>query len=492
MTTPPETPFFTTIRDRAVADPDRPSVTVGDFTLSRAELVATSERVADRFAELGVGPGSWVTIALPNSVEFVQAALATWLLGGTPQPVSHRLPASERAAIIELANPALVVSADAEDAGSRPTISREELQQAASADATETFREAVAAPEWKVVTSGGSTGRPKLIVACAPAISESVIPLGALLRVPEDGCVLNTGPLSHNAPFVVMLAGLLLGDHVVIMPRFDAAESLRLAAQHRVQWFYLVPTMMQRIWRLPEQERLRHDLSSLEVAFHMAAPCPQWLKRAWIEWLGGEKILELYAGTELQALTVIDGAEWLEHTGSVGRPVIGEIECRGPDGTPLPAGAEGELWMRRGPGAPAPYRYVGATAKTASDGWESLGDIGYIDADGYVYITDRDSDMILVGGANVYPAEIEAALDEHPAVRSSCAIGLPHEDMGNVVHVLVELAEETSDEELMAHLKGRLVPYKLPRSIERVGAPLRDDAGKVRRSALRAERLAHG
>jgi bile acid-coenzyme A ligase len=170
--------------------------------------------------------------------------------------------------------------------------------------------------------------------------------------------------------------------------------------------------------------------------------------------------------------------------------VIGEIECRGPDGTPLPAGEEGELWMRRGAGAPAPYRYVGATAMAADDGWESLGDIGYLDADGYVYITDRDSDMILVGGANVYPAEIEAALDEHPAVRSSCAIGLPDADMGNVVHVLVELAEETSDEALMAHLKERLVPYKLPRSIERVDAPLRDDAGKVRRSALRAERLA--
>jgi len=490
MTTPQETPFLTTIRERAGADPGRPSVTVGDLTLSRAELVATSERVAERFAQLGVGRGSWVTIALPNSVEFVQAALATWLVGGTPQPVSHRLPASERAAIIELADPALVVGADAQDAGGRPAMSHDELRQAAAGAAPATRRGAVAAPAWKVVTSGGSTGRPKLIVATAPAISETVIPLGALLRVPEDGCVINTGPLSHNAPFVIMLAGLLLGDHVVIMERFNAAESLRLAAEHRAQWFYLVPTMMQRIWRLPEQERLRHDLSSVEVAFHMAAPCPRWLKRAWIDWLGAEKILELYGGTELQALTVIDGAAWLEHPGSVGRPVIGEIECRGPDGTPLPAGAEGELWMRRGPGAPAPYRYVGATVKSAADGWESLGDIGYLDADGYVYITDRDSDMILVGGANVYPAEIEAALDEHPAVRSSCAIGLPHEDMGNVVHVLVELAEETSDEELMAHLKERLVPYKLPRSIERVDAPLRDDAGKVRRSALRAERLA--
>src|SRR6185503_17184547 len=270
MATPEGTPFFTTIREHAAADPDRPSLTVGDVSLTRAELVATSERVAERFAELGVGPGSWVTIALPNSVEFVQAALATWLLGGTPQPVSHRLPASERAAIVELANPALVI---------------EEPQQVAASGAPATPREPIAAPEWKVVTSGGSTGRPKLIVAAAPAVAEAVVPLGTMLRVPENGCGLDTGPLAHNAPFVVMLAGLLLGNHVVIMPRFDAAESLRLAAEHRVQWFYLVPTMMQRIWRLPESERLRHDLSSVEVAFHMAAPCPRWLKQEWIDWL---------------------------------------------------------------------------------------------------------------------------------------------------------------------------------------------------------------
>jgi bile acid-coenzyme A ligase len=140
---------------------------------------------------------------------------------------------------------------------------------------------------------------------------------------------------------------------------------------------------------------------------------------------------------------------------------------------------------------PAPYRYVGATAKTAPDGWESLGDLGYLDDEGFVYLTDRDADMILVGGANVYPAEVEAALDEHPAVRSSCVIGLPHEDLGSVPHALVELSEPTSDDALFAHLRERLSPHKLPRSIERVDEPLRDDAGKVRRSALRTARLAH-
>jgi bile acid-coenzyme A ligase len=146
--------------------------------------------------------------------------------------------------------------------------------------------------------------------------------------------------------------------------------------------------------------------------------------------------------------------------------------------------------MRRGPGAPSPYRYIGATARSAADGWESLGDIGRMDADGYVYVTDRFADMILVGGANVYPAEIEAALDEHPAVQSSCVIGLPDEDLGNMPYAIVELSAPVSDQDLMAHLSQRLARHKLPRVIERATAPLRDDAGKVRRSALRAERIA--
>jgi bile acid-coenzyme A ligase len=170
--------------------------------------------------------------------------------------------------------------------------------------------------------------------------------------------------------------------------------------------------------------------------------------------------------------------------------VLGEIEIRDLDGRPVPASEEGEIWMRRGPGAPPPYRYIGATARSALDGWESLGDLGRVDADGYLYITDRLTDMILVGGANVYPAEIEAALDEHPAVQSCCVIGLPDDDLGNIPYAIVELSEPVTDEDLMAHLCQLLAPYKLPRTIERATTPLRDDAGKVRRSALRAERIA--
>jgi bile acid-coenzyme A ligase len=283
---------------------------------------------------------------------------------------------------------------------------------------------------------------------------------------------------------------LLKGNHVVVMERFDAATALALVERHRVDWMYAVPTMMHRIWRLPAQDRRAFDVSSLRVVFHMAAPCPPWLKQAWIDWLAGERILELYGGTEAQAITVIAGDEWLEHRGSVGRPVVGEILVLDTAGNELPPGAVGEIWMRRGPDGPPSYRYVGAEAKSRPGRWESLGDMGWKDADGYLYLSDRDTDMILVGGANVYPAEVESALDEHPQVTSSCVIGLPDDDYGNSVHAIVQTAERITGAQLDEFLRSRLGTYKRPRTYEFVTEPLRGDDGKVRRSALRAERVA--
>lgn len=297
------------------------------------------------------------------------------------------------------------------------------------------------------------------------------------------------GPLSHNAPFLALSLGLLRGNHVVMMPRFDAAECLRLVEHHAARWLYQVPTMMLRIWRLVKAEGPGRDLSTLDSVFHMAAPCPVWLKRAWIDWLGADRLLELYAGTELQAMTVIGGAEWLDHPGSVGRVRLGEMEVRDESGAAAPAGEIGEIWMRRGATEPVPYRYLGATPRAAGENWESLGDHGRFDDDGYLYLADRGADLILVGGSNVYPAEIESVLEAHPQVLSSCVIGLPHGDLGSVPHALVELAGDVPVDDVLKWAGERLATYKAPRSIERVQEPLRDEAGKVRRSQLRAARV---
>jgi bile acid-coenzyme A ligase len=341
---------------------------------------------------------------------------------------------------------------------------------------------------FKAATSGGSTGRPKLILAGMPGVA--LAPGGPVYRIGWDDVCVMTGPLYHNAPFVCTNNALMQGAHVILMPRFDAEETLRLVDAHKATWLYVVPTMMSRIWKLPDAVRARYDVSSLQTVWHMAAPCPPWLKEAWINWIGPEAIMELYAGTEAQAATIITGTEWLEHRGSVGQVRAGTMAIFNEAGEQLPPGETGEIYLKRPEGAPESYRYRGASARTLPGGWESLGDIGYFDEDGYLYLADRRTDMILVGGANVYPAEIEAALDEHPAVASSAVIGLPHDELGNQVHAIVQKKGEVTEDELREYLRGQLVTYKQPRTYEFVEGNIRDDAGKVRRTQLRDERIA--
>jgi len=242
---------------------------------------------------------------------------------------------------------------------------------------------------------------------------------------------------------------------------------------------------MTRMLKLPEEERSRWSLDSLVGILHLAAPCPPHVKEGWIDWIGAEKVWELYAGTEAQGVTIISGTDWQQHRGTIGKPAPGTMKVTDADGNDVPAGEVGEIWMK--PPETPTYRYLGAEARTR-DGWESLGDMGWMDDDGYLYIADRRTDLILAGGANIYPAEVEAALEEHPAVLSCAVIGVPDEDLGQRVHAIVQLSTETSDDELRTFLKDRLVQYKIPRTFERADGPVRDDAGKVRRSALVDER----
>ena len=469
----------------AAIQPDRVAISHEGETITWSELEWETNRLARVYAELGVGQDDFVTIALPNGIEFFKATLATWKVGATPQPVSARLPKFERDQIIEVGAPKLVVGVSDDD---QPGIQTLPVGFEPPAAITGEALDERIATSFKAMTSGGSTGRPKLIVSATPAVWDID---EDRLQTKLQGSMLIPGPLYHNGPFLWGISALFRGNQVTVTTRFDAEQTLSLIESQQVDIVYMVPTMMQRIWNLPAEVRNRYDLSSLEVLWHLDAPCPAWLKQAYIDWLGASVIWELYGGTEGQGGTVITGEEWLLHRGSVGKPnATCEMIIVDDSGNELPQGEIGEVFMRPITGPGSTYRYIGAEAKAIEGGYESIGDMGYFDADGYLYLADRQTDMILSGGANIYPAEVEAAIDAYPGVRSSAVIGLPHEDLGNYVYAIVDApANDVAQEALLAHLRERLVSYKIPRTIEFSPEPLRDDAGKVRRKALRQARM---
>jgi bile acid-coenzyme A ligase len=425
-----------------------------------------------------------VTVALPNDAGFVEACFAIWKLGATPQPVSWRLPAAELAAIVQLADPPVVIAGPDIAPAGRRRVSVADLL--AASDDDDALPEKIATYA-NALTSGGSTGRPKLIVSNVPATTQPGTV--AAWRIDSANISVIPGPLYHSGPWAGVFCTLMAGGHAVILPRFDPEDVLEAVARHQANWLYQVPTMMGRIWRLPDAVKARHDISSLRTVWHLAAPCPAWLKEAWIGWVGGEVLMELYSGTEGLAVTIISGTEWLAHRGSVGRLFAGEMKVVNADGRTVPPGVHGEIYLRPSPERGQTYHYIGAEPRAQPGGWESLGDMGWFDDEGYLYLADRRTDMILVGGANVYPAEVEAALEDHPLVQSCAVIGLPDEDMGSQIHAIIQPRPGLDLDDLARHLGERLVGYKRPRSYELTDQPLRDESGKVRRSRLREQRL---
>jgi bile acid-coenzyme A ligase len=462
----------------AELSPDEPAVTCEGRTLSRGDLDKSTNRLARAYADLGVRQGDYVTIVLPNSIEWIQAALAAWKLGAVPQPLSARLPDAELEGLLDLKPRALLVGRD-DPRGVTPSVPGDFTGDPALSDAA--LPEALS-PTWKALGSGGSTGRPKLIEAGGDSRFPGAL-AGYGMGAQECDTQLVAVPLSHNTGMTTATIGLLMRHHLVLMPRFDAAEFLHLIGEHGVSFMVAVPTIMQRLLPVYRASPDAYDLSSVRRLWHVGAACPPAVKEAWIEILGPEAVWELYGGTELQALTFVSGTQWLEHRGSVGVVVAGEMKVLDDDGNECPPGVVGEIYMRSSPGSAPTYRYVGATAKSR-DGWDSLGDLGYFDEDGFLYLNDRRVDMFTVGGRNVYPAEIESALSAHPNVLSCLAVGVPDDDLGQVPHVIVQ-ADGLDEADVIAFLSERIASYKVPRTVEFSDTPLRDDAGKARRSAVR-------
>ena len=461
----------------------RTALIADDVTVSFEELDARSNRRARMLVANGVRHGDFVTVALPNGLEFYETTFAIWKAGAIPNIVSARLARPEMEAILDIVRPRVFIGVPPESA--MPVLVTD--QAALDRYSSEPLPELVS-PNWKAMTSGGSTGRPKVIVDAMPARWN---PQEGFLGQHPGDVLLNPGPLYHNAPFHCIHTGLFVGATIVEMGKFDALRALEAMQAHAVNWVTMVPTMMHRIWRLGPDVLSRFTLPSLRMMLHMAAPCSAWLKDAWIGWLGGERVWEYYGTTEGIGSTMISGTDWLARRGSVGRVRDGyALKILDEAGQECPVGTVGEIYFRPDGGAGSTYRYLGSTAKRV-DEWESPGDLGCLDADGYLYLSDRRNDLIISGGANIYPAEVEAAIDAHPSVRTSAVIGLPDEDWGARVHAIVQpnAGAALDEAELLEFVAARLARFKLPKSIEFTSEPLRDEAGKVRRAALRDARL---
>lgn len=478
----------------AAVQGDRVAARADGETLTWRELHQRSNAIARGLIERGAEPGRIVTLLIPNSTDLIVAAFACYKAGATPQVLSPTMTPTELTAIIELGNPVVVVEVGGRGSAATPgdRTGATTLAGLAAGQPDGDLDETRMATSWKAPTSGGSTGRPKIILSGRPGVTASSDPTFWQINPGEQALI--TAPMHHNAPFSTALCTLFGGGTVTMLRKFDAERTLSEIDAVDATWVYLVPTMMRRIWALPEEIRSSYSLASVRSFWHCAEPCPAWLKQKWIEWLGAERIWELYAGTEAEAGCTIRGDEWLEHVGSVGRVAWGEMRLIDCDGAEVTApGETGEIFTRVADGNPPSYRYIGAEPNEL-DGWSSLGDMGQFDADGYLYLHDRLSDMVTIGGMNVYPAEVEAALSEHEDVQTAAVIGLPDDALGNRLHAIVQPRENAvlDEDDLRAFLTERLSRQKVPRTIEVVSHSLRNDAGKIRRSALRAERLNGG
>lgn len=452
--------------------------------VSRAQLEQWSNRLAEALINAGIGRGDLVPIDLPTSTTFLAATIGIFKAGGSPMPMSYRLPEHERNGLLALAEPKIVL-------GNRtleyPTLDPESMREGAPCEAPEPAR--VSSPI-KALASGGSTGKPKLILTTGELLQPlGQIPVAMMLRFQEGDLKFSPGPLYHNGPFWFSVNMLFCGGRVLLNERFTADQCLALIERYRPQVLNLVPTMMQRMLREPNWDTA--DLSSVRVIWHLAAPCPAWAKQGFIDRFGGKVVLELWAATEATGLTVLDGDEWMAHPGSVGKPFGTEILIVDENRNPLPAGEVGEIFTRFA-GVPAPYEYRGSKPlEVVGDGFASVGDLGWVDDDGFLYLADRRTDLIISGGANIFPAEIEAVISQHPEVTDVAVIGLSDPDLGRRVHAVVEpkdMGHAPTEDELLTLCNQQLVRYKVPRSIEFVAQLPRNDAGKIRRSTLRNER----
>jgi bile acid-coenzyme A ligase len=472
------------IRERAHATPEMPALTFVPLDgtpvqLTWAELDDRSTQLARLLQERGLGYDDILAIRLRNSVEHILAAFAAWKVGATPVPVRWDVPEWERDRVLSVLRPKVELD-------SSTAAWFEQLHTYS----TDPLPEVISPRGWGICSSG-STGTPKVIVMTQPGVTigSPMALLEAHTQVDHPQRILCMSPLYHTNGFTT-LTYMLTGEQLVLMEKFQAERALDLMEELRITGFMAATTLLQRLAQVPDIDD--RDLSSIQWVMQGASVLPEWLGRKWIDLVGADRMFLLYGSTELVGAAFTLGTEWLEHPGTVGRPMPGhQLRILDGDRNEVAPGEVGEIFMSS-PGE-RKSALVGETPALpqTEDGLVSVGDMGWVDDDGYLYIADRRVDMIITGGANVFPAEVEAALNEHPDIADVVVIGLADLDWGRRVHAIVQPVRATSpptSDEIIAWAKSRLAAYKVPKTVELIDQIPRSEATKINRSALVAER----
>ena len=493
--------------------PDHPAIVMAGSgeTVSYAQMEATANRIAHWLRSEGVTSEDSFALLMENNAHYIQIAWGAQRTGATIVPISTHLTAEEIAYILEDSGAKLLITSRRFDGVLEGvTKALPDLPVWRVGDEGEADFVALVArqpdtliddptPGLDMLYSSGTTGRPKGIRNTTPHDPDFTVPhpflmvVHNLFGVPADGSAvyLSPGPLYHAAPFRWALAIHRLGGTVVVMEKFDAEGALAAIERHGVTVSQWVPTHFVRMLKLPEEVRNRYDLSSHRIAIHAAAPCPVEVKRAMMDWWG-PIIYEYYAGSEGNGMVMATPEEWLAHPGTVGKPIMGTPHVCGPEGEELALGETGTIFFE----SDLSFAYHNDEEKTADarlpNGWSTLGDIGHLDEDGFLYLTDRKSHMIISGGVNIYPQEVENLLITHDKVMDAAVIGAPDDEMGERVVAVVQPVDMDEagpalEAELFAFLERELARLKLPREWDFRAELPREANGKLYKRKLRDE-----